>query len=188
MFGKSGLRMVLALAFAVSALAGVAAPSAANTTLINCNGTCGYYETYDAAISKKGAVCVYGTSFPYKLNRITVRPPLMHGYYSTKTKVGWRFKIQRMPVGGGPWSTIFTSTYQGAMANDAVPANVGSGFSRRAWQAPSNPAGYFWRVWVELRWWHLGVVEGFARVQYDWYKALRGGSTYTNPDYCLQSY
>ena len=67
------------------------------------------------------------------LDEITVRPPLMHGYYSNKTKVAWRFKVRRASVGGGNFSTIYTSSWQTAMANDAIPVYAGQGFSRRAW-------------------------------------------------------
>jgi hypothetical protein len=86
-----------------------------------------------------------------------------------------------------PFQTIYASSWQTAKANDAIPANVGSGFSRRTWMAPSSPKGYF-RVLIEMQWWNHGSVEGFVQLKYDWYTAIRGGSNYTNPDYCLQSY
>jgi hypothetical protein len=188
MSNRSRLRSLMALAFAISSLAVFAAPAAAETVLVPCSGTCGYWEVYDASVGKKGAVCVYANSYPYQLNSITVRPPLMHGYYTPKTKVGWRFIVQRKNVNGGAWSSRFTSSYQTALASDSIPANVGSGFSRRAWNAPANPAGYYYRILIEMQWWHNGSVEGFLRLKYDWYKRLSGNNTDTQPNYCLASF
>src|SRR5215210_465269 len=104
MLRQSRFKLVLAAVFAVASLSIIAAPAMSETVLKACStspssttmGLCGYWEVYDASSGKKGAVCVYASSYPYQLNTITVRPPLMHGYYSTKTKVGWRFNVQRM--------------------------------------------------------------------------------------------
>lgn len=193
----SRLRILVAVAFAFGALTIVSGPVSAETQLSGClknrtslaQGTCGYWEVYDASVGKKGAVCVYGGN-AYKLVEITVRPPLMHGFYSKKTKVGWRFKVQRMSNGGGAWSTIYTSPLQTAMANDAVPAYVGQGFSRRAWNASNDPSGYRYRIELELQWWapNNGPVEGYKLLKYDWYKSQKPGSSRTDADYCLQSY
>lgn len=196
MNGRSTFRIVLGLVFASTLLIATAAPVGAETILKGCHrnatsaqmGDCGYWEVYDASVGKKGVVCVYRTSSPYNLDEMTIRPPLMHGLYSNKTPVGWRFKVRRQPVGGGAWATVFTSSWQKSKANDAVPAYVGHGFSRRAWPAPVNPSGYFYKVELELQWWKNGSVEGYVKLEYDWYKALRGNSTYTNPQHCLQSY
>jgi len=179
---------MLAMVFAVAGLAVVAAPAMAETTIVACNGTCGYYQVTDMDPGGKGAVCVYQTSYPYELNKITVRPPLMHGNYSTKTKVGWRFNVLRKNVNGGTWSSIYTSTYQTALANDAIPAYAGHGFSRRAWTAPAHPAGYYYRVAIEMQWWRSGSVKGYAKVKYDWYKGLSGTNSNVQETYCLASY
>lgn len=111
----------------------------------------------------------------------------MHGNYSNKTKVAWRYKIRRASTGGGSFGTIYTSSWQTAMANETNPVSAGDGFSRRAWMAGENPHGFF-DVWVELAWYYNGSREGFARIEYDWYKALRGSSSYTNMEYCLEEY
>jgi hypothetical protein len=84
--------------------------------------------------------------------------------------------------------TRHTSTYQKALADDAIPAYAGNGFSRRAWSAPNDPSGYRYRVVIDMRWKHNGVVEGKLTVRYDWYKAKSGTNTYTNPNYLLASY
>lgn len=181
------LRLILALGLALSAAGAFALPAAAETVLVNCNGTCGYYEVKDTGPSgPKGAVCVYEKP-GYDLDKITVRPPLMHGNYANKTKVAWRFKIRRATVGGGNFSTIYTSSWQTAMASNTNPVSAGDGLSRRAWMAGENPNGFF-DVWIELAWYHSGSQEGFARVEYDWYKALRGSASYTNNEYCLEEY
>ena len=198
MLRTSRFRMVFALVFAVAAGAVGAAPAMAETQLHGCTrnsgssamGACSDWEVYDASVGKKGAVCVYASSYPYKLNRITVRPPLMHGAYTQKSKVGWRFIVQRMSNGGGSWNSIFTSSYQTALANDAIPAYVGHGFSRRAWSAPSNPGMYFYRILIDLQWWakNSGPVEGYIPLKYDWYKRISGNNTDTQPNYCLPSF
>ena len=182
---RSLTRAVLALAFAISSMVVMALPAAAGAV---CSGTCGSWQVDDGSTGRKGANGIYATSSPYELNKITVRPPLMHGNYSFNTKVGWRFKIQRKPVSSGSWNTIYTSSYQTAQADDAIPAYAGHGFSRRSWSAPNNPAGYYYRVLLDLAWWHNGSVEGTVHVRIMWYKAKSGNNSYTNPDYLLASY
>lgn len=181
------LRLLFALGLALTSIGILAAPASAEVVMVACNGRCGYYEVDDTS-SMTGGRCNYGTSYPYKLLSIRVRPPLMHGDYMAKTKVGWRFRIQRKPVNGGNWSPIFISSYQTAMANDAIPAYNGSGFTGRTWQAPNNPAGYFYRAVIELQWWKNGSVEGYARVRYVWYSRVSGANSNTASNYCIQSF
>lgn len=187
MFNRSRLRVVVALSFAISALGVVAAPAAAETVLVDCSTTkCGYYEVYDSG-PPYGANCKYETG-SYDLDFMSARPPSMHGYYSYKTKVQWRFKILRQPPSSMvSWTTIYTSSYQSALANDAIPAYAGNGFSRRTWNAPENPTGRF-KMWIEMRWLRNGNVEGIARVEYDWYKQLWNGNSYTAQDYCYNNF
>ena len=185
---RSKFRALIALAFAISSVAVIVAPAAAATVLTACTGTCGYYEVYDMGpTGQKGAVCVYETGSSYDLDEITIRPPLMHGSRPTKDKVSWRFKIRKQNVNTMVYSTVFTSSYQSAMADDATPAYVGHGFSRRSWRAPENPHGFFY-VQIELTWTHNGSREGYAKIEYDWYKAQRSGATDTQPDHCLRAY
>ncbi len=183
------MRLMLGLAFAISSLAVTVTPAAAETVLKDCVGTCGYWEVSDTGPSgPKGAVCVYETGGSHDLDRITVRPPLMHGNYANKTTVKWRFKVRRQAVSpGATFHTIYTSSWQSAQASETVPAYAGHGFARRAWMVPESPHGFF-DVWVELSWLNNGSVQGTARVEYDWYKAQRGGSSYVNNEYCLEDY
>jgi len=182
------LRIVLGVIFAVSAVSVMAAPAAAEVIVKACVGNCGYYEVYDNSGSQQGAKCTYKSSYPYKLLNMSVRPPLMHGDYPSKTKVEWRFKVQRKSVGGNKWLVYYTSSYQSAQASDSIPATEGSGFSRRTWNAPSNPAGYDYRVILELQWWHNGSKEGYAKIRYTWYKEQRQGSSSSNlSSYCIPS-
>lgn len=185
---RTGLRVAVALCFALTSVGLITLPVSAETVLTPCSGTCGYWEVYDGETGRKGANGFYGTSYPYELNKIAVRPPLMHGDHASNSKVSWRFKIQRKPVNSGSWSTIFTSTYQTATANNSVPAYAGHGFSRRTWSAPADPSGYFYRVAIDMRWKHNGSVEGTLSLKYDWYKAKSGTNSYTNPDHLLASY
>ena len=75
-------------------------------------------------------------------------------------------------------------------AHDSHDANGVAGFSRtreRTWYASENPVGKF-LVWVEMRWVRNGNVEGFARVEYDWYKMLWDGNSYAQDEYCWNNF
>lgn len=188
MLNRTGFRVALGLMFAVSALGVMAGPAAAEVIVKSCVGTCGYYEVYDNNTGQPGAKCTYANNNPYKLLNMNVRPPLMHGNYSNKTKVEWRFKVQRRNVNGNKWLVYYTSSYQSTKANDAIPANLGNGFSRRTWNAPNNPAGYQYRAILELQWWHNGMVEGYAKVRYIWYNQERANGNNGNlGSYCIPS-
>jgi len=189
MFKATAVRGLLGLALALGVVIVSAAPVAAERILTDCTGTCGYWEVKDTGpTGPKGAVCVYERGSSYDLDKITVRPPLMHGNYATNTRVGWRFKILHQPVSGGvPFQTIYTSSWQKATATVDFPVYAGN-FFRRAWSVPEDPHG-FYQVWVEMRWWAPGGgVEGFVQLQYEWYNALRGSASYTNMEYCLEDY
>lgn len=191
MLRRTRARALLGIALALGVLVISASPVAAERILNDCTAgeTCGYWEVGDTGpgAGPAGAVCKYENG-SFDLDFISIRPPLMHGAYSNKTPVEWRYKIRRQPVSGAqPFSVIYTSTWQSAMANDAIPAYAGSGFARRYWYAPENPHGFF-QVLVEMRWKHSGAVEGFVRVQYEWYKALWNGNSYKNNEYCLEDY
>ena len=135
-----------------------------------------------------GATCRY-TQPAYYLAAIDIRPPLMHGYYANKTKVEWRYRIQRQDTNLTGWKLFDESTFQSAMADDQIPAYKGNGFQYRTWNAPANPTGYLYRVRIVMRWWHNGSVEGSMFVQYDWYRAQKSASQHRlDPDRCLSSY
>lgn len=183
MFNRPGLRIVGALSLAVSALGVMAVPAAAETTLVACNGTCGYYEVGDSG-PPYGANCKYET-VSYDLDWMSARPPLMHGPFMGKTKVGWQFKVLRSTNFGSSWSVHYTSTWQTARANASIPARAGSGFSRRQWTAPENPNAYF-KIRVFMRWWNAGGnVIGNASVEYDHYKRLWNGNVDYVSNYCI---
>lgn len=179
------LRIIAALTVALTTLAVVAAPAMAETTLNMCTGTCGYYQYQDGGpTGPTGAVCKYEPA-SYDLDFISVRPPLMHGPYANKTKVEWRYKIYRSTNFGSTWRVNYTSSWQGAMANDAIPAYAGHGFSRRYWYASDpNPTGWF-KVRVYLRW---GGGSGKASAEYDWYQRLWTNQVDFAQEYCLQDW
>lgn len=182
-------RFAAALGLALIFGAVIAAPVSAETVLTTCSGTCGYYEVHDTGPSgMKGAVCQYETG-SYDLDWISVRPPLMHGPYSSKTKVMWKFNILRSTNFGGSYTGIYNSSWQTAMANDAIPAYDGSGFSRRYWYASDpNPTGWF-KVRILLRWKNsAGNVVGNAKVEYDHYKGQWNGNSDYRSEYCLQDW
>jgi len=188
------MKALFAAMGALVALSTVAWPVAAATVVNGCQGTCGQYETFDASVGKKGADCVYYTNNSYSLRKITVRPPEMFGHYSAKTPVDWRFRIQISDSTSAPyvWTTDYVSSYQSARASRNVPANVGKGFARRAWNAPDAagarltlaPISERYRVLIDMRWWHNGSVEGSTSVRYDWYSNIEGSNSYTNHGNC----
>ena len=186
----SSIGALLALVFALGSLIATASPAAAETIFQDCVGTCGSWQVEDTGpTGRKGVVCVFGTSGQSldRLVKITVRPPQMHGAYPNKTKVAWRFRIRHKANGGTTWSVISTAAYQAAKADDAIPAYAGHGFSRGAWNAPSNPHG-FWQVLIDMQWWKAGSVEGTVRLRYTWYKAIRGSATHTNNYWCEENF
>jgi hypothetical protein len=187
-------RFLVALGCALALGTFVAAPVSAETVLDMCSGpgggTCGYYEVYDMHPGSKGGICKYETG-SYDLDWIQVRPPLMHGPYAGpgKTKVQWKFNILRSTNFGGSYTGIYNSSWQTAMANDAIPAREGSGFSWRTWNAPDpNPMGYF-KVRILLRWKNAaGNVVGNAKIEYDHYQRKWNGNSNHGSDYCLQDW
>lgn len=179
------IRVALAVGLALlSALAAVQ-PAAAARILLDCTGDCADYELYDEMGSRHGANCLYETATPHELDKITVRPPQMHGLATAPndSKVEWRFKIRRDPPGAGTLDVIHTSSWQTSVANDQEVANAGDGFSRRTWVAPENVSGLY-HVVVELRWWRSGSPRGLVRAQYEWYKAKLGGTSYSSSGDC----
>ena len=183
----SRTRRVLSFAAALTALVLSVQPVAAET-VINETGRWGYYEVYDNQDFQRGANCFYETG-TFDLDKITVRPPMVHGDYAQNTWIGWRFLIQRNapPVDDNAFATIFKSTIQKDRANDQLPADA---FVRRAWVAPENPTG-FYRVRIVIFWYAPGSqtnVEGKAVVEYDWYKAKWSGNFYVNENHCLPDY
>jgi hypothetical protein len=187
--GMVRTRITIALASALLVGAVVATPAAGAIIIEGCSGTCGYWEVKDTGpTGPKGAVCGY-EKISYDLDFISVRPPLMHGNYSNKSKVAWRYKVRRATTSGGSYSTFYTSTWQTAMANNAIPAYAGQGFSRRYWWAPENPTGFF-DIWIELSWYNPAgsAVEGQGTANYEWFKKLWNGNSYVEMYRCLQDY
>lgn len=185
---KVSARVLVSLAIAVSSIVLIAAPVSAETVLNACHGTCGAYQYTDTGpTGGKGAVCGYET-VSHDLDFISVRPPLMHGPFANNTPVAWQYKIWRAPVNTGVFALKFTSTWQGAKANDQIPAYADHGFARRFWTAPEDPHGYF-KVRVYLRWKNnAGTVIGTASAEYDWYKTQWNGTSSTNMQYCLEDF
>lgn len=180
-------RFVAALGLALVMGASLAAPASAETVIDPCSGTCGYWEVYDTS-GMDGAVCKYEKG-SYDLDWISVRAPLMHGPFSGKTTVQWKFNILRSTNFGGSYTNAYNSSWQTAMANTAIPAYQGSGFSRRTWYASDpNPTGWF-KVRL-LLWWKNGAgnVVGKVKVEYDYYQRNWNGNSTQGTDYCLQDW
>ncbi|MEO6350247.1 MAG: hypothetical protein ABIP53_06315 [Candidatus Limnocylindrales bacterium] len=185
MVNRLFLRVVLTLVFALTAAGAIAGPAAAETIIQACNGTCGYYEIRDGG-PPYGANCIYEHA-SHDLDKISVRPPLMHGPWSYKTKVRWLFRIFRSASMGGSWSQIYQSSWQNAMANDSIPAYAGQGFSRRTWTAPESPTGWF-KVRILMHWFNQsGNRVGIAAAEIDNYKLL-DQAVGSNTEYCPQDW
>ena len=188
MINRSAFRLMAALAMALTSIGALAAPAAAETIIQGCSGTCGYYEYYDNEPPPSyGANCKYETS-SYDLDFMSGKPPSVHGPYSFKTEVAYRIRILRSTNSGASWSTIHTSGWDTAMANDAIPAYAGNGFARIYWYANENPTGWF-KMRVNLRWKNAnGNVIGTAAAEYNSYKQLWSNTYDGDSDYCSEDY
>jgi hypothetical protein len=185
MLKRPVLRIVAALSLSIMAVGTLAGPAAAETIIQDCGGseTCAYWEVKDGG-PPYGATCKYETG-SYDLDKIKIVPPLMHGPFSSKTKVGWQYKILRTTNFGGSWSFYYKSNWQYAMANDAKPAYKGHGFAARTWVAPESPNGWF-KVRLYMRWYSAGGAQiGNVVVELDNYKRTWNGHTNNSMDYCL---
>ena len=189
MVRPSGFRILIAVGTAIAALAVSVAPASAAREL-QTTGDIGSFDENnfrDQFGGPYGANCIYETGGSDDLDRITVRAPInVHGLAADPaySQVEWRFKIRRQPPTSMTFQTIFTSSWQSDRANDNF---VADDFTRRAWNAPNNPSG-FYQVLIEVRFWYQGRVDGFTRWQYEWYKAKRGNASYDNNEYCFSEY
>lgn len=182
------LRGAAAIALALAASVLVSGPVSAATTIVNCNGNCGDYMVTDSA-ADKGATCKYENG-SYDLDFIAVRPPSMEGPYNYNTRVEWQFKVLRSTNFGSSYTLFYSSGWQGAMAMNGSPAYAGHGFSRRTWNAPENPTGYF-KVRVLMRWRSGGAsssIIGNAKVEYDHYTGKWYGNSDYRMDHCIQDW
>jgi hypothetical protein len=185
LFHRSSFRVLAALSLAIGSLGAIAGPAAAETPIDPCTGTCGYYEIGDSG-PPYGANCSYERGSK-DLDKMSVRPPLMHGNYDFDTTVKWRFKVIRQAPGGA-LSLFYTSRYQNAQANNMTPARAGHGFSRRVWTAPENFSGRA-KIWLEMFWvGSAGVPGGAARVELDYYKMIWNGTAAYVMEDCPQDY
>jgi hypothetical protein len=188
MIKKPALRVAVALAFALVAAGALAGPAAAESVIQDCgmSETCGYWEVRDSG-PPYGANCKYETG-SYDLDLIKIQPPLMHGPTGNKTKVGWQFKILRSTNSGNTWGFYYKSNWQYAMADDMIPAYGGHGFSKRTWNAPENPTGWF-KVRIYMRWYSAGgAFTGNVVVEINYYKRVWNGNVDYAMDYCLQDW
>lgn len=188
MMRKRRLRVLLALGMALSAVGSLAGSASAETVITPCTGTCGDYEVYDSPKPPPyGANCKY-ESGTFDLDWISARPPQMHGLvsYPKDSKVQWRMMVLHASGPAGKYATIHTSNWQTAYANDQQVARAGHGFHRIFWYAPENPSGVY-KVWIDMRWWKSGAVQGTVRLEYDSYKGKAAGVTFSSPEYCWYS-
>ena len=182
------VRPMAALAGAMLAVVMAASPATAYV-VVSQSGNISDYEIGDEQNGMRGANCLYETG-SFDLDRITIRAPRnVHGDYSYKTWVGWRFYVQRdaHPVGTGGYSTIYTSSIQKDRADNAIPADD---FTRRAWFASENPSGRY-RVMIRIYWYAPGSqtnVQGTVLIRYEWYKAKWSGNFYVNQNWCNEDY
>ena len=116
---------------------------------------------------------------------------VIYGAHSSKTTVGWRFKVQsRSQIVFSHWHSDYTSPYQTAQADSSTPASAGHGFSRLASAATfDTEPDITYRVVVEMQWWQNGSVEGYVKLRYNSYEALRDdGASHSSTDYCWARY
>jgi hypothetical protein len=168
------IRLICALAIALTAMLPMAAPAAALTTLDPCKGTCGNHSGQDTAGGPWGATCKFADDM--WLHQIKVRPPTVFGSTSSKRKVGWRYKVFGGLTNANTSDLVFTSGWQTAQASDSASARKDHGFSNRTYSFPVIPPGFFWyRVVVEMGWWNGTNRVGLASSEYDWYRLVNVG-------------
>jgi hypothetical protein len=184
---RAPIRSSFVLATVLAALVVGAQPAAAYD-LISADGRTGYWEAYDTQAGMRGANCLYEAA-SFDLDRITIRPPQMHGDYPQLTWVGWRYIVQRNapPVG----DQQFTDHYTSSIVKDRADDEAIGDFARRSWTAPESPTGQY-RIRIVMLWYAPGsqsTVEGRVVLQYEWYKAKHGSDTpYVNQGYCLPNW
>ena len=115
-------------------------PAQAAVILVDCTGTCGYYELHDDQTTERGANCLYQSANPGKLDQITVRPPLMHGNYPGKTKVEWRFRIRHKWRCRPLREDLLELVAGRAGKNDSIPASwVTASLAERGMRRATRP-------------------------------------------------
>ena len=182
-------RLLVALSLALAGSTLIAGPASAEQILTQCSGKCGEYQYGDNEPPPQyGANCIYETA-SYDLDKMSGRPPIVHGPFVNKSKVAWRIKILRSNNFGSSWTTEYISGWDYAMASQTIAAYAGRGFARITYSAPENPVG--WRkMRVNIRWWNLSgsSVIGNASAEYNSYKRLWSGNTDSASDHCIQDW
>jgi hypothetical protein len=181
------LRTLVALFIAVTSLATLAAPAAAETVISPCSGRCGSNDGFDEPGGPFGAVCKYDNT-TLDLATIVVHPPEIWSLYAKLTKVGWRYEIYGGPTDTNTPTKLFTSTWQFAKASQTKPVKGGHGLTKRSYHFTSDPSAYEWyRVVIDVGWWHNGAREGILSFEYDWYKTVQGTHTGSHEDACSRT-
>jgi hypothetical protein len=107
----------------------------------------------------------------------------MYGYSTEQqSRVAWRFKIRRSDDQLN-WQTVYTSSFQ---RTRATAADAGE-FTRRVWNAPDDPTG-FYVIRVIMVWHWQGAVEGRAAFEYEWYKRRQGSDVSVVHGYCSDNF
>ena len=186
---RYGVRILIALSLAIAGSTLLAFPASAAEILNDCSGTCGEYQYGDDEPPPQyGANCIYETG-SFDLDRMSARPPIVHGPFTSKSMVGWRMKVLRSNNFGSSWTVEYKSGWDTAMASQSIAAYAGSGFARQTYTVPENPVG--WRkIQVNIRWWNLSgsSVVGRAKAEYNSYKRLWNGNSDAGTDHCIQDW
>ncbi|MBX3030070.1 MAG: hypothetical protein KF809_07900 [Chloroflexi bacterium] len=159
-------------------------------------GKTGFYTINDEFASP-GAVCKYvdkSGAQNDRIDKVTVRQFHTHGWYPTKTWVGYRYIIQenRPPIADKKFVTIFKSGIVKKQANQTQVAFFGPS----TYKVPRNTSRY--RVQIVLFFYKKGSktnVEGKVKGQIEAYRHTLGtsGNTYVlgnqgDPQSCRPNY
>lgn len=128
-------------------------------------------------IEYPAVACIYSAT--HELVEMRIRAPIVFGYDRTagtdSQTVGWRFRVQSGdavatagPTGTLVWTNWATSSFLQAPATDKQNA----AFTARTYTfGPEVLDHLFWRIRVDLRWYHpAGVVDGTANLSPDLYR------------------
>lgn len=157
--------LALVPAIVVLALAGVAAPAAADTP-ISHSGTVGRHYLADSQ-EFPGVRCHYDSN--QNLDRVRVWSPFVYAFSNgpDSLSVSWRFAVQKR-VGSGPWTAVGWSATQFREARTDHAAD----FAPMSITVGADTAARY-RVIVKMGWYVGGKAinrVGLATHRADWYR------------------
>jgi hypothetical protein len=185
MIRRTLLRSATTLAIALSALIPATGPAAAISEESE-TGTVGNWIANDSE-QAPGGKCKYDEEF--LLRRLSARPPIVYAAHAGGQRVGWRLKVvhSHLLPNNDQYGedTVYESKFQKDRATLGRPAD----FTRKAWvpDIEFEDSSRF-KVWVIIKWYRDGQVEGTVEFRYDWFRQVGPSSSDAGEDfYCYKA-